>query len=183
MKIVFDQGTPVPLRHALTGHTVSTAFELGWDALGNGELLRRAVNEFDILITTDQNLRYQQDLSRFQLAVLVLPTTSWPKIQKHVAQVIAAVEDARPGEYREIIFPVSAWISSRAPNPICGRLRHLRISLMERSAARAARQAPCMTLPTPAPLSLCEPTNHRPRTGVRCGMPDFPRIGATPPKL
>jgi hypothetical protein len=107
VKIVFDQGTPVPLRHALTGHTVSTAFELGWAALGNGELLRRAVKEFDISITTDQNLRYQQDLSRFQLALLVLPTTSWPKIQKHVAQVIGAVEDARPGEYREIIFPVS----------------------------------------------------------------------------
>jgi len=62
------------LRHALTGHAVSTAFELGWATLKNGELLRRAVKEFDILITTDQNLRYQQDLSHLRLAVLVLPT-------------------------------------------------------------------------------------------------------------
>ena len=74
MKIVFDHGTPVPLRHALTGHAVSTAFELGWATLKNGELLSRAVKEFDILITTDQNLRYQQDLSHLRLAVLVLPT-------------------------------------------------------------------------------------------------------------
>lgn len=107
MKIVFDHGTPEPLRHALTGHVVSTAFELGWATLKNGELLRRAAKKFDILITTDQNLRYQQDISRLRLAVLVLPTTSWPKIRQHVAHVIEAVSEARPGECREIIFPVS----------------------------------------------------------------------------
>ena len=98
----------MPLRHALTGHAVSTAFELGWATLTNGELLSRAVKDFDILITTDQNLRYQQDLSHLRLAVLVLPTTSWPKIRQHVAQVIAAVEEVRAGECREIIFPASA---------------------------------------------------------------------------
>ncbi len=76
MKIVFDQGTPAPLRHALTDHSVSTAFELGWAALGNGELLKRASADFDVLITTDQNLRHQQDLRQFQVAVLVFPTTS-----------------------------------------------------------------------------------------------------------
>jgi hypothetical protein len=108
VKIVFDHGTPAPLRHALTGHVVSTAFELGWALLTNGELLRRAVKDFDILITTDKNLRYQQDLSHLRLAVLVLPTTSWPKIRQHLGQVTEAVENARPGEYREIIFPASA---------------------------------------------------------------------------
>jgi precorrin-2 methylase len=104
VKIVFDQGTPAPLRHALTGHSVSTAFELGWAALRNGELLKRAAETFDVLITTDQNLRHQQDLSQFQVAVLVLPTTSWPKIRQHVARVMAAVENARPGEYQEIVL-------------------------------------------------------------------------------
>jgi hypothetical protein len=108
VKIVFDHGTPAPLRHALTGHVVSTAFELGWATLKNGELLRRAAKDFDILITTDQNLRYQQDLSHLRLAVLVLPTTSWPKIRQHVAHVIEAVGEARPGAYREIIFSASA---------------------------------------------------------------------------
>jgi hypothetical protein len=108
VRIVFDHGTPAPLRHALSGRVVSTAYELGWATLKNGELLQRAVKDFDILITTDQNLRYQQDISHLRLAVLVLPTTSWPKIRQHVANVIEAVENARPGEYREIIFPASA---------------------------------------------------------------------------
>jgi hypothetical protein len=108
VKIVFDHCTPAPLRQALAGHVVSTAFQLGWATLTNGELLRRAVEEFDILITTDKNLRYQQDLSHLRLAVLVLPTTSWPKIRQHTTHVIEAVENARPGEYREIIFPESA---------------------------------------------------------------------------
>lgn len=105
MKILFDQGTPVPLRHALPGHLVSTAFEMGWAALENGELLKHASDEFDVLVTTDQNLRFQQDLSRYRVAVLVLPTTSWPRIREHVSHVVAALEAARPGHYHEITFP------------------------------------------------------------------------------
>ncbi len=76
MRILLDQGTPAPLRHALTGHTVTTAFEMGWSELANGDLLRETEARFDLLITTDQNLRYQQDLSGRRLAILVLPTTS-----------------------------------------------------------------------------------------------------------
>jgi hypothetical protein len=56
MKILFDQGTPVPLRHYLQSHEVTTAFELGWSTLSNGELLRPAEASFDLLITTDQQL-------------------------------------------------------------------------------------------------------------------------------
>ena len=58
MRIVFDQGTPAPLRRALAGYAVATAFELGWSDLANGDLLRQAESQFDLLITTDQNLRY-----------------------------------------------------------------------------------------------------------------------------
>ena len=76
MRILFDQGTPVPLRAHLDGHTIRTAFELGWSNLQNGELLAAAEAAFDLLITTDQQMRYQQNISRRQLAVLVLPTTS-----------------------------------------------------------------------------------------------------------
>jgi hypothetical protein len=76
MRIVFDQGTPAPLRRALTGHAVATAFELGWSGLANGDLLREAEAQFDLLITTDQSLRYQQNLAGRRLAILVLPTTS-----------------------------------------------------------------------------------------------------------
>jgi len=105
VKILFDQGTPVPLRHALARHVVSTAFEMGWAALENGDLLKRASNEFDVLVATDQNLRFQQDLSRYRLAVLVLTTTSWPRIQDHLSDVTSAIEAALPGDYREITFP------------------------------------------------------------------------------
>ena len=81
MRILFDQGTPVPLRRALAGHTISTAHEMGWTELDNGALLHAAEMDFDALITTDKNLRYQHNLTGRRLAILVLPTTSWPKIR------------------------------------------------------------------------------------------------------
>jgi predicted nuclease of predicted toxin-antitoxin system len=76
MKIFFDQGTPAPLRRALRGHTVSTAHEMGWGELDNGELLAAAEAEFDLLVTTDKNLRHQQNLTGRRLAIVILPTTS-----------------------------------------------------------------------------------------------------------
>jgi predicted nuclease of predicted toxin-antitoxin system len=76
MKILFDHGTPVPLRRVLSGHMVSTAFEMGWAKFDNGALLSAAQADFDAIITTDQNLRYQQNLAGRTLAILVLPTTS-----------------------------------------------------------------------------------------------------------
>ena len=66
------------MRHELVGHHVSTTYEMGWDRLGNGDLLNAAEASFDAFITTDQNLRHQQNMSGRQLAILVLPTTSWP---------------------------------------------------------------------------------------------------------
>jgi predicted nuclease of predicted toxin-antitoxin system len=72
MKILFDQGTPAPLRHSLAGHSVATAFEKRWDKLENGDLIRAAESEaFEVLITTDQNLNYQQNLRGRTLAILV----------------------------------------------------------------------------------------------------------------
>jgi hypothetical protein len=102
MRVLFDQGTPAPLRRALAPHEVSTAFELGWSNLENGDLLRAAEGRFEVFITTDQNLRYQQNLSGRQLAILVLPTTNWLEIQRHQDEVAAAVNALRPGEYREL---------------------------------------------------------------------------------
>lgn len=102
MRILFDQGTPAPLRRVLAEHHVSIAFELGWSTLENGELLERAEGQFDLLITTDQNLRYQQNLAGRRLAILVLPTTNWLEIRKHPSEVLAAVNAVKPGEYREL---------------------------------------------------------------------------------
>ena len=91
MKILFDHGTPVPLRRALLGHEISTAYEMGWANLQNGDLLAVAEKTFAAFITTDKNLSYQQNLAGRRLAILVLPTTSWPLIQKHIAEVATAV--------------------------------------------------------------------------------------------
>jgi hypothetical protein len=77
MRVLFDQGTPVPLRRYLSHHSVATVFEKGWSTLQNGDLLRAAEQEaFDILITTDQNLKYQQNLATLRIAIVVLMTTS-----------------------------------------------------------------------------------------------------------
>jgi hypothetical protein len=99
VKILFDQGTPAPLRFALPNHSVATAFEKGWSNLSNGDLLREAEREFDLLITTDKNLEYQQNLVGRKIAILVLPTTSWPKIQPHQNKIATVVENIKPGDY------------------------------------------------------------------------------------
>jgi hypothetical protein len=104
MRILFDHGTPAPLRHALTGHTVSTAYEMSWTQLSNGALLKEADSRFDALITTDRSLRYQQNLAGYRLAILVLPTTSWPRIRFHQAKVLAAVNALQPGACIELEF-------------------------------------------------------------------------------
>jgi hypothetical protein len=104
MRILFDQGTLAPLRALLSGHSVSTAYEMGWSQIANGDLLEAAEVDFDALITTDQNLRYQQDLTGRRLAILVLPTTSWPKIRANEVQVIASIDALRPGQIVELSF-------------------------------------------------------------------------------
>jgi hypothetical protein len=104
MRILFDQGTPVPLKQHLTSHTVSTAYEQGWATLSNGELLAAAEKAFDLLVTTDQNLRYQQNLAGRKLAIIVLPTTSWPEIQKHIDHIIKAISLIKSGDYSEVTW-------------------------------------------------------------------------------
>jgi hypothetical protein len=104
MRILFDQGTPAPLRRALTGHVVSTAYEMGWAQLSNGALLRAAEAQFDALITTDRSLRYQQSIAGLRLAILVLPTTNWPNIHVHEAAVVTAIDALRAGDVVELDF-------------------------------------------------------------------------------
>lgn len=104
MRVLFDQGTPVPLRLHLANHQVETAFELGWSRLGNGELLAAAEGRFDILVTTDRNLRHQQSLAGRKLAVLVLPTTSWPRLQAHADKIASSLALMKPGQLLELEF-------------------------------------------------------------------------------
>lgn len=106
MRVLFDQGTPVPLRQVLTAHAVATVYEAGWSTLKNGDLLRSAEEHgFEVLVTTDTNLRYQQNLASRQIAVVVLTTTSWPRIRLAADLVISAVGSATIGSYVEVIIP------------------------------------------------------------------------------
>lgn len=103
MKILFDQGAPVPLRRHLPGHYVTTVFELGWSQLKNGELLEAAEHDgFDVFLTTDQNLRYQQNLAGRKMTICVVMTTSWNRIRQHADSVCQAIENAQQGDYIEI---------------------------------------------------------------------------------
>jgi len=105
VRVLFDQGTPAPLRRALAAHVISTAYEMGWSALSNGDLLDAAEAQFDAFVTTDQNLRYQHNLSGRRLAILVLPFASWPKLQSHLPKIVSAVDGLKPGDYVELVLP------------------------------------------------------------------------------
>lgn len=106
MRILFDQGTPAPLRRLLEPHEVSTAYELGWSTLTNGELLSVAqARRFDVLITTDTHLKHQQNLKARSIAIVVLDTTSWPRIRPIGDAIVAAVEAAVAGSYTELHVP------------------------------------------------------------------------------
>jgi hypothetical protein len=103
MKILFDQGTPVPLRPSLLSHNVDTAYERGWSELANGDLLDMAERDgYDLLVTTDRNLPYQQNLANRQIAIVVLLSTSWPRIQQNVDVIQNVIDTIVPGAYREI---------------------------------------------------------------------------------
>ncbi len=107
MRVLFDQATPVPIRPYLKGHEIRTAAQQGWDKLKNGELLVAAeTGGFDVLLTTDKNIRYQQNLAGRKIAVVVLSLQQWPSLQPHIQFVVDAVNAAVPGSYTEIELPL-----------------------------------------------------------------------------
>jgi glutamate racemase len=106
MRILFDHGTPFPLRSSLTGHSITRTQDMGWDRLSNGELLTAAEQAgFELLLTTDKNIRYQQNLAGRKIAIVVLGTSQWPVLRLHVQQVAAAVNTVTPGSYTEVDIP------------------------------------------------------------------------------
>ena len=92
MRILLDQNTPAPLRYSLRGHQVDTAYERGWSELSNGELIAEAESAgFDVLITSDQNIPYQQNCTGRRLGLLVLSTNDWIRIRKFKERILEAV--------------------------------------------------------------------------------------------
>jgi len=105
VKVLFDQGTPVPLRALLPGHEVATAYERGWSTLTNGEFLEAAeAAGFAAVVTTDKNIRHQQKIEGRTFGVLVLPTTNWPEISRNAARVAHALDELTPGTILEVSF-------------------------------------------------------------------------------
>jgi hypothetical protein len=106
MRILLDHNTPAPLHYALSGHQVETAYERGWAKLTNGELLSSAeAAGFDLLITTDKGIRYQQNLTARRLSLLVLNTNDWTRIRHSTSLIVAALALIGIGEYVELEIP------------------------------------------------------------------------------
>ncbi len=93
---------PQPLRRRLADFEISTAQEMGWGRVKNGDLLKRAEGVFDAFVTSDQQLKYQQNLKGRRLAILVLSTNRWPIVQAKTAEIIAAIQALKPGDYVEL---------------------------------------------------------------------------------
>jgi hypothetical protein len=107
MLILFDHGAPRGVARALDGHTVVTAKAKGWDRLTNGALLQVAEEAgVDLFFTTDQRIRYQQNLTGRKIAIVVLAgTTRWSRVRLHLERIAAVVNAVTPGSYTEVDIP------------------------------------------------------------------------------
>jgi hypothetical protein len=106
MRILFDHGTPSGIIRALVGHEVTEAIERGWDRISNGELLGNTeAAGFEVLLTTDKRIRYQQNLKDRKIAVVVLRNSAWRIVRKHLTRILDAVNAATPGSYAEVDIP------------------------------------------------------------------------------
>ena len=107
MRVLFDNGTPRGVAGALPDHGVEEARSLGWDALRNGELLDAAeAAGFEVLLTTDRNIRYQQNLMGRKIAIVVLGKGRWRLIKQRLPNIAAAVAAATPGSFTEVEIPL-----------------------------------------------------------------------------
>jgi hypothetical protein len=106
MLILFNHSTPAPLSSFLIGHTITKARDRGWDRLTNGDLLAAAETAgFDVLLTADNSIRYQQNLSRRRIALVVLSCPQWPRVRLQIERIAAALNSATPGSYCEVDIP------------------------------------------------------------------------------
>ncbi len=108
MRILFDHGTPSGIARALAGHDVTEAIERSWHTISNGELLNVAeADGFDLLLTTDKGIRYQQNLTGRKIAIVVLGNSTWRVVRRYLGQIASAVAEAKPGSYSEVDIPLN----------------------------------------------------------------------------
>ena len=108
MRVLFDNGTPRGVAAALSEHIVVEARTHGWDTLRNGELLDAAESAgYEVFVTTDRNLRYQQNLDSRRIAIIVLGVGRWRLIRNKLVEIAAAVAAAAPGSFTEVEIPTN----------------------------------------------------------------------------
>ena len=106
MRILFDHGTPSRITKALVGHVVTDAIDRGWDQISNGDLLKLAEEAgFELLLTTDKNIQYQQNLTNRKISIVVLGNSTWRHVRPHLDRVLMAVNAAEAGSYAEVEIP------------------------------------------------------------------------------
>lgn len=106
MLILFDHGTPRSIARFLRGHIAVEAVARGWDRLSNGALLKVAEDAgFDLLLSTDKNIRYQQNLQGRRIAIIILGNSKRPLVHRYIDRIIAAVGAVTPGSYQEVEIP------------------------------------------------------------------------------
>jgi len=117
VRILFDHGTPSGIGRSLVGHEVTEAIERGWNRISNGELLKLAEDAgFDVLLTTDKRIRYQQNLRGRRIAIVVLGNSAWRMVRQYLDRVANAVDQATPGSYVEVEIPWrSDWMRANRP--------------------------------------------------------------------
>jgi hypothetical protein len=103
MRTLFDQGVPRGLAASLRSHDVTEARKLKWERISNGELLKLAEGAgFNLLLTTDKNVRYQQNLAARKISIVILGRSPWCLVRQHLEVIVAAVNEATPGSYAEV---------------------------------------------------------------------------------
>ncbi|HKC64888.1 MAG TPA: DUF5615 family PIN-like protein [Pyrinomonadaceae bacterium] len=105
MKVLLDECTPRVVKKRLPTHNISTVQEMGWAGVKNGELLSRAETQFEVFVTTDKNLRYQQNLSQRKLAFILLPSNQVPIVEAIIPLVDTALATIKIGDFVEIQMP------------------------------------------------------------------------------
>jgi hypothetical protein len=105
MRILLDECVPWPMHKLFAGHDCTTAQKRGWGGIKNGDLLRLAEGEFDLFITSDQNIRYQQNLASSRMPILELSTNDLRRIQAAAAEIHAVTAAIKPGEFRHLDIP------------------------------------------------------------------------------
>ncbi len=104
MRVLLDENLPVDLAAEIIGHEVATVRSLGWEGVKNSELLRRAERRFQVFVTMDRNLEFQQDISVLRLGVVLVraPSNRMIHLRPLVPLILAALEEVEPGELRSV---------------------------------------------------------------------------------